>query len=182
MLTLKPLNWKFGTGSLNDFTDFSAPVKYAVTNPTINIEALTPDANHITLQVDQYLLKLKLKTTWGNVAVAYFFFAALEILAMTIIYQLRKFFDTIKQDIPFTYQNIRRLKIIALCFALFTPLNAILGISTAMILNEHVKNANAIHIVWSENFTGLILGATIYVMADVFNYGFNLQKENEEFV
>jgi hypothetical protein len=182
MLTMQPVNWKFGTGSFNDFSDFSTPVKYAVTNHPINMEALTPNATHITLQADQYLLKLKLKTTWGNVAVAYFFFFALEILVMTIIYQLRKFFDTIKQNIPFTYENIRRLKITALCFALLTPLNALLGISTAMILKEQVKNADAIHVVWSESFTGLILGAAIYVMADVFSYGFNLKKENEEFV
>jgi hypothetical protein len=182
VLTLQPLNWKFGTGSFNNFTDFSTPVKYAAPNPAINMEALTPGATHITLQPDQYLLKLKLKTTWGNVVLAYFFFIALEILVMTIIYQLRKFFDTIKQNIPFTLENIDRLKIIALCFALLTPLNIVLGMSRAMILNEHVKNADAIHIVWSENFMGLILGAVIYVMADVFKYGLMLKKENEEFV
>jgi hypothetical protein len=182
MLTLKPLNWKFGTGNFNDFSDLSTPVKYAVTNPPVNMEALTPNAPHITLQADQYLLKLKLKTTWGNVAISYFFFIALEVLIMTIIYQLRKFFDTIKENVPFKYENIRRLKITALCFALLTPLNALLGISTAMILNEHLKNAGTIHIVWSENFTGLILGAVIYIMADVFSYGFSLQKENGEFV
>ncbi|MEO6848972.1 MAG: DUF2975 domain-containing protein [Mucilaginibacter sp.] len=182
LLTLNPLNLKFGTGSFNDFSDFSTTVKYSANIPAVNMEALTPNAIHITLQADQYLLKLKLKTTWKNVAISYFFFIAFEILVMTIIYQLRKFFDTIKQKTPFTYENIHRLKITALCFALFTALNVLLGISTAMTLNEQVKNANAIHIVWSENFTGLILGAVIYIIADVFRYGSSLQKENGEFV
>ncbi|MES2428215.1 MAG: DUF2975 domain-containing protein [Bacteroidota bacterium] len=182
MLTLKPLNWKFGTGNFNDFSDLSTPVKYVAHSPVINMDAVTPNATQITLQPDQYLLKLKLKTNWGNVAISYFFFIALEVLIMTIIYQLRKFFDTIKQNAPFKHENIRRLKITALCFALLTPLNVLLGITTAMILNEQVKNAGAIHIVWSESFIGLILGAVIYIMADIFSYGFNLQKENEEFV
>jgi len=181
-LTLKPLNWKFGTGSLNNFGDFSTPVKYTGHGATINMEALTPDATHITLQEDQYLLKFKLKTTWGDLALSYFFFIALEVLIMTIIYQLRKFFDTIKQHTPFRYENIYRLKITALCFALLTVLNVLIGISTAMILNKQVKNADALHIVWSDSLIGLILGAVIYIMADVFKYGFNLQKENEEFV
>jgi hypothetical protein len=182
MLTLKPLNWKFGTGNFNDFSDLSTPVKYVAHSPVINMDAVTPNATQITLQPDQYLLKLKLKTNWGNVAISYFFFIALEVLIMTIIYQLRKFFDTIKQNAPFKHENIRRLKITALCFALLTPLNVLLGITTAMTLNEQVKNAGAIHIVWSESFIGLILGAVIYIMADIFSYGFNLQKENEEFV
>jgi hypothetical protein len=182
VITLIPLNLKFGTGSFNDFTDFSIPVKYAIHNPIVNIEALTPNATHVTLQPDLHLLKFKLKTTSGNVTLAYFFFIALEVLVMTIIYQLRKFFDTIKQNVPFRYDNIRRLKITSLCFALLTVLHILFGLSQKFVIDSVVKNFKDIHLVWSESFIGLILGATIYIMADVFSYGFNLQKENEEFV
>jgi hypothetical protein len=99
---------------------------------------------------------------------------------MMIIYQLRKLFDSIRQNIPFKYDNMKRLRITALCFALLTPLHILLGISTSMILRGQVKDYG--QMVWSESFIGLILGAAIYIMADIFKYGFELQKENGEFV
>lgn len=113
-------------------------------------------------------------------AAAYFFLISLEILIMTIIYQLRKLFESIKQDAPFKYDNIRRLRITALCFASLTVLNILQGISTSILLRSHVKDYG--QMVWSESFIGLILGAVIYIMADIFRYGFELQKENGEFV
>ncbi|GAB3934449.1 hypothetical protein GCM10028827_34790 [Mucilaginibacter myungsuensis] len=36
--------------------------------------------------------------------------------------------------------------------------------------------------VWSDNFIGPILGAVIYIIADIFKYGLELKKETEEFV
>lgn len=166
----------------NDYVEFSTPVKYAASAQITKMESLTPNATSITVQRDQDILKLQLKNTAGNIVVAYFFFVTLEILVMIIIYQLRKFFDTLKQNAPFRYDNIRRLKITALCFALLTVLHILLGVSTALILKHQVKDFSLLNMVWTESFIGLMLGAVIYVMADVFNYGFTLQKENGEFV
>lgn len=87
-----------------------------------------------------------------------------------------------KDSTPFQYDNIRRLKIIALCFALLTPVHILVGLCTAFILHTQVKDFSLLNMVWTENLSDLIMGAVIYVMADVFNYGFSLQKENEEFV
>jgi hypothetical protein len=101
---------------------------------------------------------------------------------MSIIYQLRKFFDTVHQHTPFVYDNIRRLKITAICFASLTVLNILLGISSAIILKSNVKDMNLMNMVWHDSLIGFILGAVIYIIADVFKQGFNLQKENEEFV
>jgi len=57
--------------------------------------ALTPTAKDITITNDQGILRMKLKNTFGTITIAYFFFMAFEVLVTTIIYQLRKFFDTI---------------------------------------------------------------------------------------
>jgi uncharacterized BrkB/YihY/UPF0761 family membrane protein len=101
---------------------------------------------------------------------------------MSIIYHLRKFFITINQNAPFTYENVHRLKITALCFALTTVLSILLGISTAVILKTNVKEINLMNMVWEQSFTGLILGAMLYILADIFKYGFELKKEIGEFI
>lgn len=173
------LTFKFAT---SDYAEFSSPVKYTSHNEAIKMTPLTPDTQNIVVTNDQGILKMEMKNTVWNMTTAYFFFFALEALAFIIILQLRKFFNTLMSDTPFQYDNIRRLKIIALCFALLTPLHILLGIDTAYILHHQVKDFHLMNMVWTESFIGLILGAVIYVMADVFNYGFNLQKENEEFV
>ncbi|MBK0378815.1 DUF2975 domain-containing protein [Mucilaginibacter segetis] len=179
IIAFSMLTWKVCT---SDFTEFSHPVKYPLEAETIKLESLTPYSDNITLQPDQAILRMHLQNTFWNITTAYFFFFAFETLVMCIIYQLRKFFETIKQSMPFTYDNVRRLKITALCFASFTVLNILLGISIAIILKTSVKDMNMMNMVWEQSFTGLILGAVIYIMADVFKYGFELQKENGEFV
>jgi hypothetical protein len=173
------LTFKFIT---SNSVEFSNPVKYPLNPEVVKLESLRPDVENITILRDEGTLKMNLKKTTGHIATAYFFLISLEVLVMTIIYQLRKFFDSIQKHAPFKHDNVQRLRITALCFVLLTPLHILLGISTAMTLKEHVKDFNLMNVVWTESFTGLILGAVIYIMADVFKYGFELQKENGEFV
>ncbi|MFA6083073.1 DUF2975 domain-containing protein [Mucilaginibacter sp.] len=179
VIAFSMLTFKFIT---SDSVEFSNPVKYSQKPNVVKLESLTPNAYNIVIQRDQGTLKMDLRKSPGYIAAAYFFLISLEVLAMTIIYQLRKFFDSIQERAPFKYDNIRRLHITALCFVLLTPLHILLGISTAITLKEHVKDFNLMNLVWTESFTGLILGAVIYIMADIFKYGFELQKENGEFV
>jgi uncharacterized membrane protein YedE/YeeE len=173
------LTWKIST---SDYTEFSNPVKYPLNPNTIQLKSLSPTVDNIVLQPDQAIIKMHLKNTFMRVVAAYFFFFAFEALVMSIIYQLRKFFDTVHQHTPFVYDNIRRLKITAICFASLTVLNILLGISSAIILKSNVKDMNLMNMVWHDSLIGFILGAVIYIIADVFKQGFNLQKENEEFV
>lgn len=171
------LTWKFITA---DAVDFSTPVKYPTHPEVIKLVPLIPDTGPVTVQSDQGMLKMQVRNTVGQIVTAYFFLILFEVLVMIIIYQLRKFFESIKQDMPFKYDNIKRLRIAALCFASLTLLHILQGISTSILLRSYVKDYG--QMVWSESFTGLILGAVIYIMADIFRYGFELQKENGEFV
>lgn len=179
VVSLTMLTWKFIT---SDFAEFSAPVKYKGNAEIISLDPVTSNADHITAQRDQATIRMELKNSTGYVLTAYFFLIGFEALAMLIIYHLRKFFNTIKKSSPFEQINIRRLKITALCFALLTPLHMLLGVSTYLILKENIKDFDLMQMVWSESFIGVILGAVIYIMADVFKYGFELKKENEGFI
>lgn len=173
------LTWKIST---DHYTEFSNPVKYPQITKAGPLTALTPDVSNITLTPDQATIRMRLINNFSHVTAAYFFLFAFEGLVMSIIYQLRKFFGTIGQNAPFTYENVRRLKITALCFSLTTVLSILLGISTAVILKTNVKEMNLMNMVWEQSFTGLILGAMLYILADIFKYGFELKKEIGEFV
>jgi hypothetical protein len=173
------VTWKFCT---SDFSNYDAEVQYAIPQKGINLVSLSPNAINITLQPQEAVLKMQLRVTAWRTVIFYFSYGAFQFFIMTIIHQLRKFFGTLKQGITFKYSNIRQLKIAALCFALLTPLHMCDGLITAIILKQNVKDFNLMHMVWNESFLGLMLGAVIYIMADVFKYGFALQQENEEFV
>jgi hypothetical protein len=173
------LTWKIST---DHYTEFSNPVKYPLITKSTPLTAITPDVTNITLTPDQATVKLHLVNNFSHVTLAYFFLFAFEALVMSILYQLRKFFNTINHGTPFTYENVRRLKLTALCFALTTVLGVLLGISTAVILKTNVKEMNLMNMVWEQSFTGLILGAMLYILADIFKYGFELKKEIGEFV
>ncbi|MEN0053474.1 MAG: DUF2975 domain-containing protein [Mucilaginibacter sp.] len=177
VIAFSMLTWKFITSNT---IDLSIPVKYPLKAEIIKLAPVAPNIGPITFKSDQGLLNMKVKNTVGQMAMAYFFLISLEILVMTILYQLRKLLESIKQNLPFKYDNVRRLRITALCFASLTPLNILQGLSTSMLLRAYVKDYG--QMVWSESFIGLILGIVIYIMADIFKYGFELQKENGEFV
>lgn len=100
-----------------------------------------------------------------------------------IIYHLRKIFAAIKQQQPFRADVVKSLKIIALLLALITPLHLLYGGISYYVLTHTIADFNKqFMMVWSENFIGPILGAVIYIIADILKYGIELKKENEEFV
>ena len=100
-----------------------------------------------------------------------------------IIYHLRKIFAAIKQKQPFRADVVKSLKIIALLLTLITPLHLLYGGISYYVLTHTIADFNKqFMMVWSENFIGPILGAVIYIIADILKYGIELKKENEEFV
>lgn len=168
----------------NRYTDMSMAVKYKQAPAATTLKPLLSQLNeHITIQEDQALIKMHVAVTPGIMITAYFLLLGFETLVIVTLYNLRKLFKSIKQQQPFEYNNIRRLKIIALCLALFTPLNILYGLLSYITLTGHIEGFNSrFMMVWSDSFIGVILGAVIYIMADIFSYGFELKKEIEEFV
>jgi hypothetical protein len=174
-----------------DYLDASVkyPLKPAVSIPSLTnaMAVIVPSsANHvprITVQADDALIKFQQKTTIPIVVCSYFFLIAIEVLMISIIYNLRKVFSSIKENVPFKEENIKRLKIIALCFTLFTPLSILLSIASYQILAANIPGYHQqFQIIWQDSFSGLWIGIAIYVTTYVFKIGFELQKENGEFI
>jgi hypothetical protein len=144
------LTWKFCT---DDFTEFSMEVKSKDQSVISNLTSLTPEIKNITLNNDQNKLKMKLVNNPLSMALAYLIFLVFEGLVMTIIYQLRKFFDTLKQNQPFQYDNIARLKTIALCFALFTIVNIMGDLVVFLIIKVRIKDFEMFQVVYEKSLT-----------------------------
>lgn len=174
------LTVKFTT---DNYSQFDTRVRYQKEKVPEMLTPLSDNARNISLHTNEIALKMEVKNTPVRIICAYVSFILAELLLMTILYYTRKIFATFKQSIPFKYENVKRLKIIALCIALFAPLSWIDAFATNMILANSIDGfRDTFWLSWNGDFKSLFIGAIIYIVADIFRYGFELQQENKEFV
>ncbi len=160
---------------------FDLKVKDRQSTQTEVIPSVTGIIREAVVHPDQYLLKMKVENTLPMFVLAFSYFALFELLLMVILYQLRKMFESFSHDTPFSLANVRRLKTTSLCFALCLPFDALLLGTNYLILKQHGLG-DRFMLVGELNYTWLIIAAVIYIMADIFRYGFEIQQENKEFV
>jgi len=135
------------------------------------------------VKISEIMVNASLKLTPLMIVTTYFFLFLFEGLVAGTLYHLRKVFKAIRQLQPFSADNIKSLKTIALIFALATPVKIVYGLIIYSVVSHRVPDFhNKYMMVWHEDFIGLTLGAVIYIIADTFNYGLQLKKETEEFV
>jgi len=102
-------------------------------------------------------------------------------LLIAILYNLRKIFNTFYNNEPFQYENIIRIKKIALYVGLNIPIYCILGIVQYIVLRSYTQKFSMVW--WNFPITTYLEIATIiYITAEIIRYGLELKKENEEFI
>ena len=147
----------------------SVPV--SVTNETKGALLTTVDAH----------LSYKTKVNSKLVAASIFFFLAIEGFILLTIYHLRKVFKSLNQHQPFSPQVVKSLKVVSLVIALISPFDIMMDMYSAVQIGYHFADQHFSKSVdW--NFEPIITGAILYIMAEIFNHGLELKKENEEFV
>lgn len=107
-------------------------------------------------------------------------FAMIELLITAILYHLRKLFFNLKQDRHFEGENVSALKRVAFLVALIFPLQLLIQFTAQTTLNLYLLSNYSVR--WEANFYVLIIAAILYIVAEIFNRGLELRKENEEFV
>ena len=164
------------------YIDFAARVQHKHDAPVTALQSVTDFVQSITVQEKEAMIKMKVHVTPLLVVESYLLLAIFEVLLITILWNLRKVFASLK-DQPFQLENVRRLKLTALCIALFTPFDVLFGWLNYMLFSHQVQGFNDHYmLVWTDSLSGIFVGAVLYIMADVFRYGFQLKKETEEFV
>ena len=103
-------------------------------------------------------------------------------LYLVFLFYLRKIFSSFLRHSPFCMENVKRIRIIACCFVVF---NFYLLIAK-WFLTPQVIALTSFPAYSTYNFPGdykyIIIAAVIYVLADIFKYGFQVQDENNKFV
>ncbi|HEY0054142.1 MAG TPA: DUF2975 domain-containing protein [Pedobacter sp.] len=136
----------------------------------------------VILTTKEATLKMQMKNTLWHIVSSLVLFFLIELLAITIIYNLRKLFSGLNKGYPFTYENVVILRRTAICVALIWPLGLIIQLIAGIIIGISISSTYPIKVGESFDFKILLIAAILYIMAEVFNSGLELKKENEEFV
>ncbi len=172
------LTYSFATG---DHYDFDCLVKARTPSGVQVLQSTSVTVKDIVVTPDQYLFKMKVKNSSEQIFLIFVYFLLLEALIMTTLYQLRKVFGSFSRDALFAYENVRRLKITALCFLLYFPLDCLFAWSNYLIL-QWSGYGDQYMLVTDLSFTCIFVAIVIYIMTDVFQRGFDIQQENKEFI
>ena len=173
----------FIIGKLNDPpSDFLINVEYhgelqeqytSISESITNVK-FTPTHGKLSLKVEGLLFQ---KTVW-----IYIFSLMMFALYFVFIFYLRKIFSSFLHQSPFCMENVKRIRILACCFVVFNLL--LLAWEKHFIYKITVLSDYPSHYSVSipGDYTYILIALIIYVLADVFKYGFQIQEENNKFV
>lgn len=104
--------------------------------------------------------------------------AILGVFFLLAIWQLRKLFRTFVHESPFTEDNSRTLKVIALSILAMSVLSSVFSILNAFLLNQQFSGPN-IHLVSKSDLslTAVFAAAVIFILAEIFRLGSKLEAE-----
>ena len=102
-------------------------------------------------------------------------------IGLLVLYQLRKLFATLVDKNPFNAENVRRIRIIGWAVISATILKAVLntlvGAYFAQII--HLPGVELLAGIRIEDFSGVLLGAIVLILAEVFRHGADLQEDRD---
>lgn len=159
---------------------------------TINIHKALSEQEHISgsettsnirLLKNSGRIMMNIKNSLSNTIVSMVALLLLEGIIISVLFYLRKLFNSFQKESIFSVDNIRNFKMIALYVALYSPLNWGVHLYKDWILTENVNHYNYFFTLdWTPDFVGLLVGAVIFAIAKIFELGFELEQENKAFV
>lgn len=166
----------------SSYTDISALVKYraSIESP---IKPLSNEVSNIAVSPDSARIKMHVKINPEIIISSFLLLLLYEGCITIILYHLRKVFLSIRQKKPFERENIRRLKLTALCTAVFAPLNLVTNLLYMVEFKDQIPGFESnFKMSGTGNLVTIALALVIFVMADVFRNGSELKNENEQFI
>ena len=127
-------------------------------------------------------LAMKGKLPLSNMVLIYIYLLTMLALYFFFLFNMRKLFTGFLRQSPFCMENVKRMRILSYCFVVFNLL--LLAWERHFIYQAaNVSSFSPLH---SESFPGdykyILIALVIYVFADVFKYGVQIQEENNKFV
>ena len=165
----------------NTNTYFSIDVKYSGElrpSYTSRCESITS----VEFEPTHGKLLMKGKLPLANMMLLYISSIALFALYFVFLFYLRKLFSSFMRQSPFCMENVKRIRALSYCFAVFNIL--ILAWEKQFIYQ--ITNLTSYPEIYTTSIPGdyvyIFIAIIIYVFADVFKYGVQIQEENNKFV
>ncbi|MBC7565819.1 MAG: DUF2975 domain-containing protein [Pedobacter sp.] len=168
--------------AFNTYADWNTTVHIPQYDFSEKIDLNTDEVKDVILRTSTATLGLKIKNTLLVKSSSIFLLFAIECLIFSIIYHLRKLFSSLHKGVPFTFENVITLKRIAFFIALILPVQIILYLFELQILNANFSKPIKFSVDPVLNFEVLLIAIIFYIVAEIFNSGLELKKENEGFV
>ena len=176
------LIYTFFSSNSEEYQETSSYVRTGRYYLKADISGNTDDVRNAVLRTNIAYLSYEIKSTPLVKFFAFFILLAFELLAFSLISHLRKFFTNLDRGLLFTGQNVEVLKRCALFALLILPLQLLIYLLEQYYLTSNFPASYRFSVESSLNFEILIICSILYIAAEIFNYGLELKKENEEFV
>lgn len=164
------------------YSDFSVQVDIPQFTMMNKVNVTSDQVKDVNLITDNARLKMKMRNTPFVIGSSLILLFVIEFLIFSILYNLRKFFSSLNKGNPFTYENVKTLKRSALFIALILPVQAIMFLLGNYIVRSNISSIHRLSVDADFDFKAIVIAAILYIVAEIFNLGLELKKENEEFV
>lgn len=115
-----------------------------------------------------------------NLAIQFILILLLMLIVLLVLYQLRKIFATLAGGTPFTGENVSRIRIIGIVVIAGSLLQNAIHILNGIYLSGVLQMPGLEPAVnMKVDLTGILVGAVVIILAEVFHYGTCLQEEQD---
>ncbi len=143
----------------------------------------TAQAQVSSLRDVEGLMKFKVQLTPLLSAIVVVFFSLSMFLFGSVLYNTRRIFQSLKAEVPFNPENVKRLRYIGLFVIAMAVINFIDAFVKNVLFKVQLQQAESIyHIKIVLGFWPVITGLIILVLSEVFRKGYQLKVDNESFV
>jgi hypothetical protein len=129
------------------------------------------------------VLQFKAKPTFMVIVVAAFSLACSVLPLIGILYQFRKILNSLKADVPFSYENIRRLRLISLFILLFAVGKLFGDLSNLFFFNQLFSGIDTAYLPKvAFGFLQVMGSIIVFMLSEIFRQGYKLKMDNESFI
>ncbi len=158
--------------------NYSLPITFEVKQEEREIDPKLESLQFIGINQAQGQIGIK---SINAAMLFYSYFVILSIYGFTILYQLRKFAQSLSVKQPFTKDNAKRLRIIAGAIIICELLQGLIGLFSNAYINslsefQHFKITSSLNCFSMEV---IFFGFILILIAEAFRCGAELKEENE---
>lgn len=158
---------------------YSIPVNLPISTIERYYPTFSANGSDISISVHSGSFIVSTTNPLGEISTFITFLISSAII-LAVIYNFRKVIKSILNSHTFVNDNIKRIKWTSLLILIFLPIHIIQSTINYFYLKSYTQRFS---LNWSGNIMGiLMLSGLLYIFAEILRFGFEIKKENEEFV